>query len=71
MRSAVGYIFVCNLRGNTSGPLNASMRVVVHQKRVIPVADDNCLKRVSLQGKVKCNPILSGIGVITKKDQVL
>lgn len=65
MRSVVGYIFVYNLRRNTNGALNASMRVVVHQKRVIPVGDDNCLKRVSRQGKVKvlCDSISSGIAV--------
>ena len=53
MRSAVSYIFVCNLQRNTNGPLNASAWVVVHQKRVIPVGDDNCLKRIFLQGRVK------------------
>ena len=58
MRSAVSYIFVCNLQGNTNGPLNAPVRVVVHQKRVIPVGDDHCLKRISLQGKVNVDVML-------------
>ena len=58
MRSAVSYICVCNLQRNTNGPLNASARVVVHQKRVIPVGDDNRLKRIFLEGKVKVDVML-------------